>query len=626
MAPAVRFGKYQLLGKIAQGGMAQILLARAQGVSGFEKLVVIKRILPQYSQDQEFIRMFIDEAKIAAQLNHQNICHIYDLGAVGEYYFIAMEYIEGRDVHSIIRYARKRKKYAKKSSVVFVLSEVCKGLSYAHNRKDADGRPLGLIHRDISPSNILISFDGDVKIVDFGIARASKKSSNTEAGIIKGKFSYLSTEQANGKEIDKRSDIFSLGAVMYEMFTGERLFNGKDDLTTLKMVQQCELPDFDKLDYQFDDDLLRILKKALAKNPDDRYQDASEMQSDLVTYLNRKYPGYTSQKLAEYMRDLFKTDLERITKRTADMIKAADAGDVVDEGPLMDAGLLSVPGSYHSGGSYPAVGTPQSPYPFASSTPSGLKKSPMPWIFGTLVLFTLIAGVIASIFLLKPTESKGPTLGVIIAQSDPPGAEIILDGVEMNIKTPATIENVPTGVQHTLSFSLGGYEPVTETVIFPPKATYVTVSPKLGKSTAHLEISTDPPDVSVLIDGEEKGKTPLKLDVTPNKLFSLELKSDGYEPMKQDLVLRKGEVRTFNTSLKKIIVVKKFGYLEINTIPWTYISIDGRSINKTTPLIGYKLEAGEHTITLENPSFGVKKVIKVDIPAGGTVKKMINLQ
>ncbi|MFH1602671.1 MAG: serine/threonine-protein kinase, partial [Pseudomonadota bacterium] len=247
MARPIYFGKYKLLGRIAQGGMAEIILARQKGLSGFEKFATVKRILPQYSKDEEFVRMFIDEAKIAAQLSHANIVHIYDLGKEGDYYFIAMEYIAGQDLWSILRSARRRNKPFKIPYTLDVITQVCKGLFHAHNFVDAQGQKLSVVHRDISPNNILATYDGQVKIVDFGIAKAAGRIVETKSGIIKGKFAYLSPEAALGEQIDHRHDIFATGICLWEAVCGRRLFDAEDDLVTLKRVQQCKIPSFASL-------------------------------------------------------------------------------------------------------------------------------------------------------------------------------------------------------------------------------------------------------------------------------------------------------------------------------------------------------------------------------------------
>jgi len=215
----VKFGKYYLLERINVGGMAEIFKAKSFGEAGFERLVAIKRILPSVAEDHEFITMFVDEAKLAGQLTHPNIAQIFELGKVNETYFIALEYVAGRDLRAVFERVKKRNERVPIPMACYCVMKLCEGLDYAHNKKDAAGRNLDLVHRDVSPQNILLSWDGDVKLIDFGIAKAASKSSRTQAGILKGKFGYMSPEQVRGQKVDRRSDVFAAGIVLYELLT-----------------------------------------------------------------------------------------------------------------------------------------------------------------------------------------------------------------------------------------------------------------------------------------------------------------------------------------------------------------------------------------------------------------------
>src|SRR5262245_21934690 len=227
MEPGETFGKYVLVRRLATGGMADIYLARQSGVEGFQKPCVIKRILPQLADDQQFVSMFLDEARIAALLTHPNIVQIFDLGKQDGSYFLAMEHIHGEDLTRILDAERQRGRTALPENIAIrIIAQVAEGLDYAHHAVDEDGLALGIVHRDVSPPNVIVSYAGSVKIVDFGIAKAVVKHSRTEVGVIKGKVPYMSPEQVQGLELDKRSDIFSLGALLYELSTGQKPFAG----------------------------------------------------------------------------------------------------------------------------------------------------------------------------------------------------------------------------------------------------------------------------------------------------------------------------------------------------------------------------------------------------------------
>src|SRR5690606_18195641 len=232
------FGPYTLLERIAVGGMAELWKARMKGVEGFQKTVAIKKILPHLTDSSDFVTMFIDEAKLAAQLNHNNIIHIYDLGKQGDDYYIAMEFVDGRDLRSILNTAREKNQPMPIGLALLVAARIAAALDYAHRMKDFEGRPLGLVHRDVSPQNVLISFEGDIKLCDFGIVQAVSKASKTQMGALKGKLQYMSPEQAWGRPVDSRSDIFSLGSLLFEMLTGRRLFAGDSEMSVLDAVRE----------------------------------------------------------------------------------------------------------------------------------------------------------------------------------------------------------------------------------------------------------------------------------------------------------------------------------------------------------------------------------------------------
>jgi TonB family protein len=297
-----RFGQYEVLERIASGGMAELSKAKRTGVEGFQKIVAIKKILPHLADDEEFITMFADEAKLAAQLNHPNIIHIYDLGKIqAGGYFIAMEYVDGRDLRAILKAGRDLGLPLPVPLAVYVASKVASALDYAHRRRDAEGHDLNIVHRDVSPQNILISYEGDIKLCDFGIAKAARKASQTQSGALKGKLQYMSPEQAWGKPIDRRSDLFSLGIVLHEMLTGERLFQGDTDIAILEKVRNADVAPPSRSNAEVPRNLDAIAQKALARDPDDRYANASDMLRDLESVLYSYTPAPGSADVAIYL-------------------------------------------------------------------------------------------------------------------------------------------------------------------------------------------------------------------------------------------------------------------------------------------------------------------------------------
>ncbi len=303
----INFGQYLLLEKIATGGMAELFLAKRKGVEGFEKILAIKRILPHMSDNEEFVTMFIDEAKLAAQLTHHNICQIFDLGKIENAYYIAMEYVHGKDLRGILKSSRAKTKPMPVDLAVLVISKIASALDYAHRKRGSNGQPLNLVHRDVSPQNILISYEGEVKLVDFGIAKAATKAHVTQHGALKGKLLYMSPEQAWGKTVDKRSDIFSLGVVLYELLTGRPLFFDENDteVTILEKVREAKVTPTREFNSRVPTELEKIVGRALKKNPDERYQSSYEMQKDLDNLFYSESYTATGATLASYVRDLF---------------------------------------------------------------------------------------------------------------------------------------------------------------------------------------------------------------------------------------------------------------------------------------------------------------------------------
>jgi serine/threonine protein kinase len=328
----IRFGKYTLVDRIAVGGMAEIFLARQAGLEGFEKTIVIKRIRPHLSKQPNFVKMFLNEAKLAAQLNHPNIVQIYDLGKIGDSYFIAMEYIFGRDMRRIIPKADALGIPFPMVYALKIASSVCEGLYYAHQRADMYGNALHIVHRDVTPENIFVSFDGTVKVLDFGIAKAANQIEQTRAGEIKGKLSYMSPEQCTGKVLDCRSDLFSLGVVLYEWLTGFKLFTGESEVAILKSITEGKIyaPSYFKADIP--EAVEHILMRALDKDRDSRYQSAWEMQYDLDQFLSQYEFTPSNIHLANFLKQLFNDELEEEKSRLGSLrVPGAGADEVVGE-------------------------------------------------------------------------------------------------------------------------------------------------------------------------------------------------------------------------------------------------------------------------------------------------------
>ncbi|MGE0547990.1 MAG: protein kinase [Kofleriaceae bacterium] len=312
-----QFGPYRLVRQIAVGGMAEIHLAKTKGIAGFEKFVALKMIHPNFAEDEQFIQMLVDEAKIAVQLSHGNIAQTFDLGRVGDTYYITMEYVDGADLYKILRRASERDIEMPLDVCAFVAKEIASALDHAHRKRDHTGKMLGIVHRDVSPQNVLVSYAGEVKLVDFGIAKAAMKVRQTAVGVIKGKYYYMSPEQAWGDPTDSRSDIFSAGIVLYEMLTGQMLYLEEDLQKLLDMARKANIASPTTLRRLIPPQLERIVMHALAKSPDDRYQTAGDLASDLERFLHTYSPVFTAAKLASLIKQVLGEPTQAANEITA---------------------------------------------------------------------------------------------------------------------------------------------------------------------------------------------------------------------------------------------------------------------------------------------------------------------
>jgi len=314
--------------------MAEVYRAKISGVAEFQRLLAIKCMLPNLVEDEDFIKMFIDEAKLASKLSHSNIVQIYELGRSAERLYIAMELVNGRDLRHIMKTAAKKNLKIPAQLIAYILAKAGEGLDYAHRFVDVNGKQLNLVHRDVSPQNILVSYDGEVKVVDFGIAKAESeaRSSETQAGVVKGKFSYMAPEQLSDRKIDHRVDIFALGALIYELYTGKRLYTGESELSILMKARDAEVPDMcTELDGA-PEGLGEIANKCLAKDPDDRYAYASEFAEELTPLLISENKIYGAKQAKAFMDELYSSEIEFLREQMARYMKISQLDCVASIG------------------------------------------------------------------------------------------------------------------------------------------------------------------------------------------------------------------------------------------------------------------------------------------------------
>lgn len=313
--------RYHVIEKIDMGGMAEIYRGRATSLEGIEKEVAIKRVLPQLTRNKKFIAMFLDEARLSMHLNHANIVQVFDVGRADQTYFIVMEFVHGYNLRKIFQQANLKNLPVPIELAVYIMMKVCDGLAHAHEKKDPDGNPLHIVHRDVSPPNALISKAGEVKLTDFGLAKAVSQMEVTDPGVVKGKFSYLAPETASGKDVDHRADIFAVGIILFELLTNRRLFLGATDAETIELVEAAEIPSVSKLNPDVPRELQLIVEQALSKNPKHRFPSAKVFSERLAKWLSSAQVTVTPYSLAEYLERLFsKVDREDPHARIDSMI------------------------------------------------------------------------------------------------------------------------------------------------------------------------------------------------------------------------------------------------------------------------------------------------------------------
>jgi len=571
-------GKYQLLRKIAQGGMAEVYLAKQTGLEGFEKLVVVKRILPHLIENEEFVRMFLDEARTAADLRHPNVVQIFEIGEDAGTYFIVMEFLHGQDVRRVLRRAAELGKRVPPAHGLQIIIDAANGLDYAHKKQDLQGRALNIIHRDISPQNIIVTYDGTTKIVDFGIAKAASQSVHTASGVLKGKYSYMSPEQASGGEMDQRTDQFALGIVLYETMTMTRLFKLQNEIMTLHAIIECNIKPPQDVLPDFPQELNNIIMKALSRRREDRFKDCRELGEALEEFLAEERVLHSPGRLSSYMNELFKDELAQekalgmpVIDQEGSDSKSAPAGTQkgrrnTGSAPGTPSGAGAAPTRARTGATpaqnaaeLQAAGTlVTSSQMMAASTRalsrSGSGAGPVTAGDGDFQSLPTAATGISQVSQvgrgetnvtgLQPgSESRrrlllgglgvvgllalaaggiyvatsGPSVGRLTVRTIPTGAKVLLDGKPLADKTPLIIPDLKVGQSYALRAELPGHAPAVKDVRVSGEDTQ-EISFTLTKEgpSAALRFKTTPPGARVYLDGRPlDGVTPLELPPMP---------------------------------------------------------------------------------------------------------------
>lgn len=562
-----QFGKYTLLRRLATGGMAQLYLALQRAVAGFEKLVVIKCILPELTRDPAFVEMLLSEARTAATLNHPNVVQTFDVGEVMGTYYIAMEHINGEDIRAIVR-AMKRVgliEFPLEYALSIILG-VCGGLGYAHDKRDLDGTPLNIVHRDISPQNILITHSGDVKIVDFGIAKSTEAAvgEKTGAGQLKGKVPYMSPEQARGLDIDHRSDIFAVGIVLFELTTGRRLFKAKSEYETLKLICEREYPFPSQVRPGYSPALERVVMKALEKNPDFRYQSASHMQADLEAVVREERIPVSTVSLANWMKMLFEDKIAAQKEALQDVKQLAD---VIASQQTSDPGAMSMVDIFGASGVGTTTGTTTGASTVdAMRTGTGIiivpPRSPLRYVAiggGVLALVAagLFLGLSGSSDNAQGAATASPSAGdqgaaksgKLVVKSDPDGATVLVGGVDKG-KTPIEVE-LPLDYDIEVQVVKDGFDQQKKTFKLTAERPEETFSAILGQASGAVVFEISPPPMTISVDKKIWKAKGNKIEELAAGDHIIVFSHPSYAPHIVKVTLKKGETKHLKAILRK---------------------------------------------------------------------------
>jgi len=686
-APTIA-GKYALLRRLGKGGMAEVFLAKQTGLEGFEKLVVVKRILPQLAHNEDFVTMFLDEARTAADLRHPNVVSIFEVGEDAGTYFLAMEYLHGADIRKIQRQSVQTNTPIPLQHAVQIVVDAAAGLHYAHTKSSLNGEPLRIIHRDVSPQNILVTHDGATKIVDFGIAKAATQNTETQTGVVKGKYTYMAPEQAAGEVLDARADQFALGIVAWELVTMHRLFKRENEIMTLAAIAEADVQPPRELNGAISKGLDAILMKSLAKRRADRFASCQEFAMALEEQLAKDGLVHSPARLGMFMKELFKDTLEEEaalgvgqldgqsishldvdrtnparSKRSKSQQSISLAIDVIEDvsapsdhtaiTPPTDARTSE---SARRAKSAAAKAAPRSDESETPSTRGGGKADLQPvraksasapvarapsddgsrrTLIAALIGLVLVAvlGGVAALFVFT-----GPGVAELVVKTTPNGARVFIDGAATSERTPAVLRDVTAGVMHTVRVELEGHEPFTFEGKIAEEGGRLVLETALEPSTKVA--SAAKPDAQKPDDQKPDGQDAQKPDAQkpggedaqkPDAQKPDAQEPDGQDAQKPD-AQKPDAQKPDERPTQKPRKTDRPTSTKQDTTPAS-LKVVAKPWAKvyvdgkfidTTPFPAQKLSPGPHTIRLMNPDLKKEKTERVNAKPGETVKIQVD--
>jgi len=554
------FGKFFLLQRLAVGGMAEIYRARVPGAGGFEKELVVKRILRARAQEENFAKMLVNEAKLTVQLTHSNVAQIYECGIIDGDYFISMELVNGVSMKEMMTAFARAGASLSPEQAIFLVLQLLQGLSYAHRKIDSNGNPLKVVHCDVSPDNCLLSWEGEVKLLDFGIARAAAESklSNYKEGMLMGKLGYVAPEQASlEKRWDHRVDIFASGIILYELLTKQKPFPKSTDVESLIESRRAKVLPPTAIDPRLPKDVDAIVAKALAYEPEDRYLDARSFADALVDVLFPTPQSSIQDHLGQQMKQVF---AEKITKQ-----RQSRGHDPLIMKVLSNAAELRAQAEAEADPGRPRAAAPA--HSFATIDPDpqlhasqdahrAARRGPSVRIVhrGVRVRTALLVGLVFAAGGSAAFHFGAPWLrpGVVVVTSEPPGLEVTLDGQKTGQVTPAVVEDVLLSQPHTVPLGGARVREVTTPVVAQPGKLVARVHLRLESRVGSVTVESVPPGANVLLDGKPGGQTPVTLqEVRLDERHRIDLALAGHE-IDQFVMLPEKDGRRFVRRLAKL--------------------------------------------------------------------------
>lgn len=596
-----RFGRYLILDHLVDGGMAKLCRARFLGEQA-NKIVAIKMVHPQYSKDPSYRKMFEDELKLAFSLSHQNIAQTYDYGMVGGQLFTAMEYVDGANLKQYLDRLKKRNFVFPVEISTYIISQACQGLHYAHTFTDKlTGKPLNIVHRDISPHNLMMTFDGAVKVIDFGIAKAETNSEATQVGTIKGKLSYLAPEYLDGQILDCRYDLFAIGITFWELLCNRKLFTANNDLAVLKKIQACQIPAPSTINPHVPKELDGIILKALAKNRDDRYKNLDQFNRALVRFLYSRYPDFNPSDLGQFASQLFKEEIEKDRQKLLEFGK-------IDLSPYLEEMR------HNPKGGAIGIGTEEDFLKTKGFTPTRSRVLEM----NTEEVDT------SNISIENKTGTKQRSRSRYISTVEDPKTQMIKRSGGTSTGSVPSVKKrsfplVPSLIAASVAALFVFKFVLNSTPVDVPKKiskkseVVEDHSSKQQKQKSKLYFGGHDPFMDVYVNNQKINYTGKGIIFDRNQKLDIRIEKSGYAPFYTSLNLSKDSEIIEIPSLKRaqtgLLTVSKNYSRDAKII----FEVMGKRIERNLPIKNYRLPAGRYEGTIIDPILGIERQVDFTI-------------